>query len=86
MRSLKKFSKKELIQLNRQDEEDINSLTDELETLALTPNRVEYIYQDSEDDKNIVYIKKRLRCVKGMKRIPYLKEYSRLMGDVEPVM
>ena len=60
MRALKKFSKKELIQLVKQYESDIGSLTDDLETLSLNPDRVEYVYMNSEDDKAIKYIKSRL--------------------------
>lgn len=80
MKSLKKFSKKELVLLVKKYESDINLLTDELEELSLTPDRVEYIYMNGEDDKVIKYIKSRLKCVKGLKRHPYIEEYSRIMG------
>ena len=80
MKSLRKFTKKELVALVKQYENDINSLTDELELLSLTPDRVEYIYMYNEDDKVIKYIKNRLKCVKGLNKLPYKKEYERLMN------
>lgn len=80
-KSLKKFSKNELRELVRQYETDINQLTDELETMSLNPDRVEYIYRNSDDDDVIKYIKNRLKCVKGLKRIAYITEYQRLTGN-----
>ena len=81
MPTLKKYNKKQLITLVEQYELDINDLTNELEELSLTSDRVEYIYMNNEDDKVIKYIKNRLKCVKGLRRIPYMKEYSRLMKN-----
>jgi hypothetical protein len=69
--------------LIKQYETDISDLTDELETLSLNPNRVEYIYMNGEDDKVIKYIKGRLKVVKGLKRLPYIREYERLMKSYE---
>mgnify|MGYP003678236745 CR=1 FL=1 len=80
MKSLKKFSKKELVSLCEQYEIDINDLTDELETLSLNPDRVKYVYKNTDDDKVIKYLKNRLKCVRGMRRLPYIREYERLMG------
>ena len=80
MKSLTKFTKKQLISLTEQYETDIKDLTDDLEKLSLTPDRVEYIYLNSEDDKIIVYLKSRLKCVRGLKRLPYLNEYNRLLN------
>lgn len=80
MKSLNKFNKKELVDLVKTYEVDINSLTEELEELSLSVDRVEYIYACSDDDKVIAYIKGRLRCVKGLRKLPYIKEYVRLMN------
>lgn len=78
MRPLKKFAKKELIQLVKQYEQDISNLTDDLENLSLTHDRIEYVYMNSDDDKAIQYLKGRLKCVKGLKKLPYIAEYDRL--------
>ncbi len=79
-KSLRKYTKKELVGLVKLYEIDIKDLTDDLERLSLTPDRTEYIYANSEDDKQMVYIKGRLKCVKGLRRLPYIKEYERLMS------
>lgn len=78
MKPLKKMNKTQLKQLVNMYEKDINDLTDELEKMSLQTDRVEYIYAHGEDDKSIQYIKKRLKCVRGIKRLPYIKEYERL--------
>lgn len=83
MKSLKKFSKKQLIELVRTMENDINRLNDELELLSLVSNKTDFIYKNSDDDKTITYLKNRLKCVKGIKRIGYMKEYNRLMDMVD---
>jgi hypothetical protein len=80
MKSLRKSKKSELISLIKKYEENVTILTDELEKMALNPGRVEYVYKNDDDDVMIKYIKGRLRCVRGLRRLPYIKEYERLMG------
>ncbi len=78
MTELKKYKKKQLISLIVDYEEDIRHLQDELNNNA----RVKYIVIDQEkDDKTLLYIKKRMKCVLDEhKRGVYQKELERLLA------
>ncbi len=81
MKPLKKLKKKELIAIIRKYEDEINLLTDKMEELSLNTDRVDYIYPDTNDSFIIKYLKRRIKCKRGMYKLPYITEYERIMNE-----
>ena len=81
---LKKFKKKQLITMVENYENDIQYLTEELDTLKLQNNIVrEYVVlRNEEEDKTIMYIKNRLLVIHDKhRRAEYQVELNRLLNN-----
>ena len=80
---LNSWNKKSLVKLVKEYETDIYNLKTELEDMELKNKDVEivkeYIVMNGDDDKQVVYIKKRIKCVKDYYRNSlYVMELNRL--------
>ena len=83
MSNLRSYKKKQLIRLVNGYEADIEQLRYEIERMNLekTLTVKEYIILDKEDDdRMLMYIKNRLKCVRGKNKMPYQLEMDRLMA------
>lgn len=78
MESLKKYKKKELIELVMEYEEEIHRLTNEAE------NNVERVFvEDKINDKTTEYLKKKIRCIQDNNRNIYIIELERINNETK---
>lgn len=80
---LKKYKKKELIKLIRNYENTMIDLESKLNILSLAPKEIKYVIIDKEeDDKTIIYIKKRIQVIQDKhRRAVYIIELERLLKE-----
>ena len=77
MATLKRTSKKVLISLINQYEQDIMDLQEQMQNMSLS---TKYITIDStEEDAKNIYIKKRMMCARNTQ--VYIREYARIMKE-----
>lgn len=77
-RPLKKYSKKDLVQLVLSYEENIAQLQETIDAHDISTQNIKYIILDAEkEDKKLVYIQKRMLCARRKEN--YVREYNRLM-------
>ena len=78
MPTLKKSSKKVLISLIEQYENDIMDLQEQMSNMEIA--KPEYVVIDkTEEDFKLVYIKKRMACSRNTQI--YIREYQRIMRE-----
>ncbi len=79
---LKKYKKKDLIKLIKNYEYTMVDLESRINILTLAPKEIKYVIIDKEeDDKTIIYIKKRIQVIQDKHRQAiYIIELERLLA------